>query len=194
MLWLALSDPSIFNAIDRRLDSRAIVGISNLSGRTEIWEFAVRRGMESPWFGQGLAMWDLQTRLATGLNGAVHAHNQYLQAFSRAGFVGVITLLGLLAMIVRLVFRATPSTAGGSLALLAMFLVRSITEVPLQPNGILGGEFFAFMALLVYSIDRGLKAHRESSPRRSDTPTPSAAQPMNWRSTGLVQTERTPRS
>jgi hypothetical protein len=108
-------------------------------------------------------MWDLHARQSTGLNGAVHAHNLYLQAFSRAGFVGLASLLLLLAYIIRYSFRAAKVTGGGSLALLAMFLVRSITEVPLQPNGILGGEFFAFMALLVYSFDRAAQLNLTDS-------------------------------
>lgn len=160
--WLALSEPALLYALERRLDSRAVEGVTTLSNRLNIWDYAIQRGMESPWFGQGLSMWDLQTRIATGL-AAAHAHNQYIQAFSRAGFVGLGALLVLLALITRLAWRARFITAAGSLALLVMFLVRSFTEVPLQPSSILVGEFFAFTALLTYSIDRGLRGNRTTS-------------------------------
>lgn len=154
-VWLALSDPTTWSAFERRLDPRAVSGLATFTGRTDIWEYAINRGMENPLFGQGLAMWDLQARLSTGLVQAMHAHNLYLQAFSRSGFVGLAALLLLLGYVIWLALKASSTSTGGSLALLAMFLVRSITEVPLQPNSILGGEFFAFMALLVYVIDRG---------------------------------------
>ena len=172
-IWLALSEPAIWNALERRLAPRAVGELETLTGRAEIWEHAIRRGMESPLFGQGLAMWDLQTRLATGLSGAVHAHNLLLQAFSRAGFIGLATLILLLAYIIRFSVKAANASAGGSLALLALFLVRATTEVPLQPNGILGGEFFAFMAVLVFVTDRALQsgaAHEQTAKGVPDSP------------------------
>lgn len=165
--WLALSEPAAWNALERRLDPRAVRGLTTFTGRNEIWDYAIRRGLESPLFGNGLAMWDIHTRLATGLSGAVHAHNLFLQAFSRAGFVGLAALILLLAYIVRNTWTARNISAGGSMALLAMFLVRSTTEVPLQPNGILGGEFFAFMALLVLTTDRALSADNTRKPVES---------------------------
>jgi exopolysaccharide production protein ExoQ len=156
-IWVGLHDPVILSAIERRLDPHAVSDLGTLTGRIQIWQYAFRRGLESPWFGHGLSMWDLQVRLDTGLSGAVHAHNQFLQAFSRAGFVGLIALLVLLWFVIRNALDATRASTGVSLALLAMFLLRSLTEVPIQPNSILGGEFFAFLALVAYATDRAFR-------------------------------------
>lgn len=163
-VWLAVSEPTLLSSMQRSLDPRAVGGLSTMTGRYAIWDYAIQRGMVSPIFGHGLSMWDLQTRLATGLSGAVHAHNQFLQAFSRAGLVGLAAMLLLLVFIVRNALRSASQTSGGSLALLVIFLVRAISEVPLQPNGILGGEFFSFVAFLVYTTDRALHAPRAVPP------------------------------
>lgn len=182
--WMAASEPAFLIALERRLDPRAVGDLSTLTGRYAIWKYAVQSGLESLWFGHGLAMWDLQTRLATGMSGAVHAHNQYLQAFSRAGIFGLSTLLLLLAFIVRFALNAAASSAGGSLALLAMFLVRSITEVPLQPNSILGGEFITFVALLAFTMDRALLA------RQAEPAATNANPKMNLRTLSQSQGSR----
>lgn len=159
MVWIAVAaDLGVVAGLTRQLDARAVADISTGTGRIDIWQFAIRSGMESPIFGHGLSLWGLEARLRTGLTGASHAHNQFLQVFTRSGVVGLLAFLWLLGLMVVYALRAARPTRGGSVALLAAFLIRAMVEVPLQPNAVLGGEFFAFMVLLVYLIDRGGKA------------------------------------
>lgn len=153
--WVIFSDTSLIDLLERRLNARAISDLATGTGRTFIWEVAIASGLENPLFGQGLGLWTLDNRLRWGLSGAVHAHNQLLQVFSRSGFVGLITLLVLLYFVFRYSLRSTVSTRGGSIALAGMFLIRAISEVPLQPNAVLGSEFFAMVAFIFYVMDRG---------------------------------------
>jgi O-antigen ligase len=168
--WLMFSETSIITSLERKLEVRALGDLSTGAGRTLIWNIAVKGGMENPLFGQGLGFWSLENRLKWGLNGAVHAHNLFLQAFSRSGLVGLITLLIFLYFILCYSARAAKYTQGGSIALAIMFLVRAVSEVPLQPNSILGSEFFAMIAFFLYVIDRGAKSiHKEPPIRKNAT-------------------------
>ena len=156
--WFAIAEPQLFGSLGHKLDSRAVADLSTGTGRTFIWKFAIDAGLESPIFGHGANFWGLETRLRTGLTGATHAHNQFLQVFSRSGFLGLLSYLWFFSLLVVYAWRALGPTRGGSLAFLLVFFLRSLVEVPLQPNSVLGGEFFAFMMLLVYVIDRGAKS------------------------------------
>lgn len=155
--WVMFSDTSILAAIEGKLVARAVSDMSTATGRIDIWQLAIRGGMENPLFGQGADFWGLEARLRSGLTGATHAHNLFLQAFSRSGFIGLVSLLVFLYFLVRYSVRASTPTRGGSIALMAVFLIRAVFEVPIQPNAILGAEFFAMMALFLYVIDRGAK-------------------------------------
>ncbi|MBN9132034.1 MAG: O-antigen ligase family protein [Nitrosospira multiformis] len=166
--WVMFFDTSVFTSLERNLDSRAVGRLATASGRTWIWEVAVRGGMENPLFGQGLGFWSLENRLRWGLLGAAHAHNLFLDVFVRSGLVGLTTLLVFLYFVFRYSIRATRYTHAGSIALAVIFLVRATFEVPLQPNAILGAESMAMLAYFLYVIDRGAKrrdqAH-EPAPR-----------------------------
>lgn len=155
--WVMFFDTSVFTSLERNLDSRAVSKLATASGRTWIWEVAVRGGMENPLFGQGLGFWSLENRLRWGLSGAAHAHNLFLDVFVRSGLVGLTTLLVFLYFVFRYSIRATRYTHAGSIALAVIFLVRATFEVPLQPNAILGAESMAMLAFFLYVIDRGAK-------------------------------------
>jgi O-antigen ligase len=154
-VWVLLSDPSVLGGLARQLDARAVADLGTGTGRVDIWKLAIQAGLDSPIIGHGANFWSAETRLRTGLTGASHAHNQFLQVFTRSGLVGLATFIWFFGLLVIYALRAAGPTRGGSLALLLAFVLRSLVEVPLQPNSVLGGEFFAFMVLLVYVIDRG---------------------------------------
>jgi len=155
--WIMFSDASILGNLEKKLDMRAADDITTATGRIWIWEVAIKGGLDNPLFGQGGDYWSLENRLRTGLMGAVHAHNLFLQAFSQSGIVGLGALLVFLWILVRYALRAAKGTRGGSIALMAVFFMRAMFEVPLQPNSILGAEFFSTMVLFFYIIDRGAK-------------------------------------
>jgi O-antigen ligase len=161
--WAMFSDTSILASLGRRMEGRAVEDLATGAGRTLIWSVAIQGGMENPLFGQGLDFWSLDNRLRWGLSGAVHAHNLFLQVFSRSGFVGLAALLVFLYFFLRYSIRASKVTRGGSIAVLTVFLMRAMSEVPISPNAILGSEFFAMMAYFIYVIDRGAKRIHETN-------------------------------
>ena len=115
------SDTSLLASFEHQLEGRAVGRLETGSGRTYIWDMAIRGAMESPLFGQGMDFWSLENRLRWGLMGAVHAHNLFLQVFSVSGFVGLTALLVFLYFFVRYSIRAAKITHGGSIAMLAVF-------------------------------------------------------------------------
>jgi exopolysaccharide production protein ExoQ len=161
--WMMFSDSSVLSTLENKLAAPAVGRLTTASGRTWIWEVAIQGGLENLLFGQGADFWSFKNRLRMGLGGAVHAHNLFLQAFSRSGLVGVATLIVFLYYLVRYSVRASKQTRGGSIALMAVFLMRAIFEVPIQPNAVLGAEFFAMAAYFFYVIDKGAKPFREMS-------------------------------
>lgn len=155
--WIMFSDSSLLSLLEKKLDPRLVQDATTGTGRIWIWEVAIMGGMENPLFGQGADFWNLNTRIRYGLSGAFHAHNLFLQVFSRSGFVGLLSLLIFLFYLIVYSLRAAKVTRGGSLALLVLFVIRTVFEVPIQVNSILGGEFFAMMAFIIYVVDRGAK-------------------------------------
>lgn len=155
--WVMFSDTNVLTSLEQSLDPRAVANLGTATGRTWIWEVAVKGGLENPLFGQGLGFWSLENRLRWGLLGAVHAHNLFLDVFTRSGFVGLIALLIFLYFVFRYSIRAAQYTQAGSVALVAVFLVRATFEVPVQPNSILGAESIAMLAFFFYVIDRGAR-------------------------------------
>lgn len=163
LLWFLLADPRILGDFARKLESRAVADLATGTGRVDIWWFAFKSGLESPIFGHGADFWGPEMRLRTGMTGATHAHNQFLQVFSRSGVIGLLAYIWLLGLLAVYALRASGPTRGGSLAFLSAFFIRSFVEVPLQPNSVLGAEFFAFMMLFVYLIDRARRQLPTSS-------------------------------
>jgi len=167
--WLMFADSNLLLNLSRKLDSRAVGDLSTASGRTLIWDVAIKGGLASPLFGQGLGFWSLENRVLTGLNGAVHAHNLFLQVFSRSGTVGLAAFLAFFWLLMRYSIRAALPTRGGSIGVAVAFLMRAMVEVPIQPNSVLGAEFFAMVAYLFYVMDRGAKPARVAIGARMPT-------------------------
>lgn len=150
-------DMDILSALEGQLDARAVNHLSTATGRTLIWDAAIEGGLQSPLFGQGADFWGLENRLQLGLTGAASAHNLFLQTFSRSGFVGLLALFVFFYFLVQYSIRAAKPTRGGSIAILAVLLMRSMFEANFQLNSVLAGEFFVMMAHFTYVIDRGAK-------------------------------------
>ncbi len=163
-IGVVLLDSSPTEMLRNTFDTRAVEGLKSASGRTDIWNAAIVGGLENPLFGQGARYWDQETADRFGLSGSVNAHNLFMQAFSRSGFVGLTALLVFLFYLFRCSVRASKQTRGGSIAFTVLFLTRGIFEVTISPNSILGAEFIAMMAFFLYLIDRGgaIKEIRES--------------------------------
>ena len=165
--FIMFFDTDILDALQGQLDARAVGHLSTATGRTLIWEAAINGGLESPLFGQGGDYWGPENRLRLGLAAAATAHNLFLQIFSRSGFVGLAALLVFLYFLIRYSIHAAKPTRGGSIALLAVFLMRSAFEANIQLNTLLSAEFFAMMAHFTYVIDRGARPRKLFEPKSS---------------------------
>ena len=159
-VWIMFYDWGISTALNRNLSANAVYGLSNATGRTDIWEVAIAAGLENPLFGQGGDFWNQQVRMRAGFGAATSAHNLFLEIFSRSGFIGLIALLIFLFFLVRYSLRACKNTNGGSIALMVAFFVRTMFESTIDTDAILSGSFFGVIAYFIYVIDRGAKPIR----------------------------------
>lgn len=155
-MWVMFSDTALLASLERKLNAGAVGDLSTGTGRIFIWQVAIAGGLENPLFGQGSGYWSIDNQLRWGLS-AAHAHNLFLQVFSRSGLVGLLALLVFLYFLWQYSIRASQVTRGGSIAMITVFFVRAIFEVPLVTTSVLGAEFFSMIAILVYVIDRGAK-------------------------------------
>jgi|CXWL01.1.fsa_nt_gi O-antigen ligase len=133
------------------LDAQTYRSLISLTGRTNIWEITLRSWQENPIFGYGPGLWDMEYRLQyapqyrfiVGM-----AHNQFLQTLGASGILGVIGLAIYVSTLVKLGVQYFSTTRGVSLALVVVFLTRSISEAPFE-NLALGITFYAHFILFV---------------------------------------------
>jgi O-antigen ligase len=137
---------------DRFADTQLGTNTTSLSGRTGIWEVAVREWLRNPLFGYGPAIWGPDFRTEIGMQYAVSAHNQFLQTLSSAGTLGFLALLAYLRYLVPAALRSAPGTRGVSLALLGMVLFRCLTETPLSMTGLIEGDALTHFLLFAIAL------------------------------------------
>lgn len=130
--------------------------------RFVLWTHTFERIRERPWLGYGFGKSILHDELRGTLGNPMlaHAHNLFVSQWVQTGFVGVLTLLGLLAALAWR-YGTFARSGDGTLAalgicgltLLAAFVVKNITDDFLvRPNS---KEFWALNALLIgYGIRR----------------------------------------
>jgi O-antigen ligase len=157
----------------RFADTQLGATTTTLSGRTGIWEVAVREWLRNPLFGYGPAIWGPDFRTEIGMQYAVSAHNQFLQTLSSAGTLGLLALLAYLRYLVPAALRCAPATRGVSLALLGMVLFRCLTETPLSMTGLIEGD--ALTHFLLFAI-----ALRAPAPATSPVPATATASVAGW--------------
>jgi O-antigen ligase len=128
--------------------------VQTLSGRDVIWVTALYEWMQNPIFGYGVSVWGSEFRYRTGLDYAVHAHNQFFQSLSAAGLVGFIGLAIYVIALLAYSVRAQRATRGLSLVLALLVLARSITETPLSLTG-LSPELLTHLLLFHLALVHG---------------------------------------
>lgn len=122
--------------------------LSSLTGRDKIWAIAYDVWQRNPVFGYGPNLWDDSFKAAIGMPFATHAHNELLDALSRSGTVGGAGLVIYSLVLLALSLRYARATDGLSLALFAILVLRSISEVPLILFGY-GAELITPMLLIM---------------------------------------------
>lgn len=134
--------------------------ITTLTGRTQIWAAAMAAWKASPVFGYGLDAWGAEHRLRLGMPFAFSAHNQFLQSLSAAGAIGAAGFIVYLLLLVRGAFRYAEQSGGVSVALMAIILMRCVTETPLTLGAILNGDFLTHLLLFMICL-RGVRKKKE---------------------------------
>jgi hypothetical protein len=96
-----------------------------LSGRTEIWRWAIHSIMEKPVFGHGFAhsFWEENSAVP-------HAHNFYLQVLFEQGIVGFISFLAMLCVVVHAAWKnKEDSLVVGAFALVVYIMTVMLVEI-----------------------------------------------------------------
>lgn len=147
---LLVVDPAVL--WDRFIGTQAGGSLASLSGRTQIWDVALREWSNNPLFGYGPQVWGPKYRIQIGMPFAFSAHNQFLQTLSMAGALGLIGLLWYLGCLIPAVLRMAAPTRGVSVALLAVILIRCVSEAPFAMAGLLDGEVLTHLILFQLAI------------------------------------------
>jgi O-antigen ligase len=153
-LWLLFFDSDFGGVVASSVSEDA----ASLTGRVGIWQVALDAWSSNPVLGYGPSIWGEDFRMANGMPFAFHAHNQFLQAASTSGTLGVITyLLYFSAMAYRLLMSSS-ATRGVGLCFLAMLIIRSVSEVPFAMNNVLSTELLIHaMAFLIATRSENLR-------------------------------------
>lgn len=148
---------------------------TTLTGRTLIWQVTLNLWEKSPWFGYGPNLWDQKMGLSYApLVGHVapHAHSQIYQTLGVAGILGAAGLFVYVVALLTYGLRYGRATNGVALALVAVMLLRGITEPPLEGtpgNSGFYAHFLVFAFLVLASrwesvLDEEYRGSRKAQP------------------------------
>ncbi|MEZ5854452.1 MAG: O-antigen ligase family protein [Hyphomicrobiaceae bacterium] len=121
-----------------------------VTGRSHIWAVALETFVQHPVFGYGLTAWEAEFRDAIGMSYAAHAHNQLMQALSVGGLTAAIGLVLYVSVMIWQSIRVADATGGLAPALVALIVIRMISEVPLQLGSLLVSD--TFMHVLTFAV------------------------------------------
>jgi O-antigen ligase len=102
-----------------------------IEGRGELWADGMEAFRERPLVGAGYEYFRRQAAI-TGQAWAGQAHNQAVQALTETGLLGFLGLVAYVIALCRYAWLLRDRSRFASVALLAMLLLRCITEVPLE--------------------------------------------------------------
>ena len=132
--------------------SEGAASLHTLAARQQVWSVTLELWHQNPLFGFGLHLWDTDMRLAylAQLGWAPpHAHNQLVQSLGEAGLIGAAALLVYVVAMTSVGFRVARASAGASLAIVIVMVVRGLTECPIErAGGDILVPFVAFVVLL----------------------------------------------
>jgi O-antigen ligase len=140
-----------FSALAARLTAGPEASsLATFTGRTMVWNRTLEEWQRSPLFGYGPSLWGPEYRLRMGMSFAGQAHNQFIQTLGQAGLVGVAGLLVYVGALVAAAVRTAAASAGLSVALLAIVLVRTFTESPFHHISMLNVGFYLHLVYFGY--------------------------------------------
>lgn len=122
--------------------------LTTFTGRDRIWAISLREWKANPIFGYGPELWGEMFSYREGFLGvASNSHNQFVESLASAGLFGLLFLCIYLWVLCRYAYMLAPATSGVSLALVAIFLVRCIPEVPFKLANITTNDFLMHMIM-----------------------------------------------
>jgi O-antigen ligase len=149
--------------------------LTTLTGRTEIWRITLEEFKHYPVFGYGPQLWGLEYRLQEGWLVAGQAHNQFIQTLGESGSVGLLLLLGYLAVLFGYAIRYLRESRGLVLVLLILICFRCFSESPLRVSVLLEWAFVEHLLLVVFAARATRNPGADtngSKPSASDTAGP----------------------
>ena len=149
------------------IQTATAIGDQMMTGRGRIWAVAVDAWRESPWLGFGGDAWQSDFRHYYGVHHGVHAHNQFLQAMSVSGLLGLTVLLCYLTAMAWFAWKTSAASRGLTLALFMLILVRMVTEVPLDSVVLTSADTATHLLLLYLLFAYGGQVGRGSRAGRS---------------------------
>lgn len=152
VIYIIISIGSHDVNIDRIFGSDTGKSVTTLTGRTRIWEVALREWENNQIFGYGPNLFNTEHRMRAGMPFAFHAHNQFIQSLAQSGLIGLAGLLLLLISLSLKLISRTIATRGISLALLIFLFIRCITEVPLRSGNMISGEYIYLLAIVAIAM------------------------------------------
>lgn len=128
---------AIFGAGDWLVTTLLPEQAATLTGRTAIWAAALQGFRLSPVFGYGPTLLGEEFRndYLPNFGAAAQAHNQWIQTLGGEGLLGAASLVILGLVLIVAAARTRHATSGLSVALVAVLLIRCVTETPLRPSG-----------------------------------------------------------
>ena len=139
LVSLAFAMTFLLGGWNERIDAffRGQIGSDLLTfvGRSQIWDIAMQEWRNNPVFGYGLTIWSPDYRARIGLPDATDAHNQFFQSLSSTGLIGVTGLAVYVGVLFWFSVRTAAASAGLSIALFFLMMIRSVSEVALTMTG-----------------------------------------------------------
>lgn len=133
---------------DRFARSSSGSQLFSLTGRSEVWDVAIRVWRQNPLFGYGPTLWDYDFRRSIGMSFAFSAHNQFLQSLASAGAVGLAGVSLYILTILRYSLLLGTATRGLSVVLGLFLLLRCMTETPLTTNTLFNGDLLSHLIIV----------------------------------------------
>lgn len=137
------------------LAASTVSSVTTLTGRTELWQIGLDAWQRDPLVGAGPEFF-MTYAANSGQTWAGQAHNQFVQTLTQHGIVGLVTLGVYVGVLVQVALRNSVRSRATSVALVALLLVRGITETPLSSLGI--EHLTVFTLLMAWERER----HRDA--------------------------------
>lgn len=114
------------------IEASPVSQVTTLTGRTAVWKVGVAAWLDRPITGQGTGVFLDFAAENEGFEWAGQAHNQYVQVAAEHGLIGLVLLVIYVVLMGRIAWRHADATGNASIALVLPFLLRTITETPVD--------------------------------------------------------------